>query len=738
MDNLTAHLLRGCPKVSAEERQWVYQQLQQHSRRPERTSNNSIELQHDLSQIEPALATQQQQSALDTLAEVSRHHLDYTFQRRLSDVGQDLSISSLARASTSEQDFIAQLREFNAPPDHSGINEANLPIVDEPQSTAQDSARQENEALTLSSTTIASGLVQTASAANQQLEATQAQSVVPAGYNGFVDPDLHNMGSPVRVQSLFEAVGQAVNENWTPSTKGHNHEPTTDGTIYGFGIPQRPTQKKIRGRFDDSRRKEVAGVRKSGACIRCRMLKKSCSGEVPCRTCRSVESARLWKGTCSRARVADEFTLWSSALFHTLSSSNMSAAAHGLDPVKLPGRMEVRMHSSPDFCMSFAVKAVPEQLAASVERSESHASATGEVTTLLDDGDDMSNKIYAYTKLVADTFVNEVDTPFMRNTLQVALSVARREDAERIAKADEPQEQSPSRTCYNLQEQLIRNVVELWILTTVLAVPEKCPIHMQYRHDTTPSTEAEPVEWTESQAEAGLAQCVSDRSRRLVTGQILAALENRCSRLSKIVMNELERRLLQRQQINRFATFISTVVLLNCVERMTGFYKSLDSDEAPAPQLRAGGNSLVTADVAGKDQYLTNPLRRARLYALTEADSPWPLDTPASALWPQGLRFADLLAMLLRTRALPPKTSHTSEGTLAVMQDFAPPAAGQNRSRSDLDESTKAAAAWLDPMQLSISDLTMKRDGESPTSDELPTAWDLRFISKILLPERID
>lgn len=38
--------------------------------------------------------------------------------------------------------------------------------------------------------------------------------------------------------------------------------------------PPRPVRPKVRGRFTPSRRKEVQEVRKRGACLRCRMLKK--------------------------------------------------------------------------------------------------------------------------------------------------------------------------------------------------------------------------------------------------------------------------------------------------------------------------------------------------------------------------------------------------------------------------------------------------------------------------------
>jgi hypothetical protein len=46
------------------------------------------------------------------------------------------------------------------------------------------------------------------------------------------------------------------------------------GFVNEFGNSTKPTKPKVRGRFSAERRREVQEVRKRGACIRCRMLKK--------------------------------------------------------------------------------------------------------------------------------------------------------------------------------------------------------------------------------------------------------------------------------------------------------------------------------------------------------------------------------------------------------------------------------------------------------------------------------
>lgn len=40
------------------------------------------------------------------------------------------------------------------------------------------------------------------------------------------------------------------------------------------------------------------------------ILFSQCSGDSPCSTCASVESARLWKQPCIRTRLAEEFELY--------------------------------------------------------------------------------------------------------------------------------------------------------------------------------------------------------------------------------------------------------------------------------------------------------------------------------------------------------------------------------------------------------------------------------------------
>ena len=102
-----------------------------------------------------------------------------------------------------------------------------------------------------------------------------------------------------------------------------------------------------------------------------------------------------------------------------------------------------------------------------------------------------------------------------------------------------------------------------------------------------------------------------------------------------------------------------------------------------------------------------------------------PLDVPPAGSWLQGPHFSDLLTMLLRMRALPPKTRESSDGTLVAAQDSALPVQLNGRPIKDgIDEQTSTVAAWLDPLNLKVDELVRKKDGPLPSEDEGVEVWD--------------
>jgi len=465
----------------------------------------------------------------------------------------------------------------------------------------------------------------------------------------------------------------------------------------GFGLLGKHARKTARSHFSDTRRKEVQDIRKRGACIRCRMLKKPCSEGTPCKTCANVESARLWKGTCIRTRLADEFTLWSTGLFHSKAKIEVPAAVQGLNQIILPGRIEARFFANSDLGMSFAVKQYSESVEVKQKLDPSLQEDDSEAPTiwLLDEGENMSDKIEVYVNRVAHARIADEHSSFLKATLQRAQELIEEEQAQGAEMLD----LNIARSCYNLQSTLLKSIVELWVETSILISAEKLELSLRYDVSKGAQQLPDTIDWS-SGAEA---MPHGSHSYALIKSQLLAATESRCSKLAKIMINELERRLLQRQQVSRFATFMSAVILLNCVERISGFYCAFDHN-----------GKFVTA------------------HGFTS----WPLDTLPYRLWTQGEHFADLLIMLLRMRALPPKTKAMHDGTLAAVQDYSLPVhVGGRPVKEQIDEQLKAAAEWLDPIGLRVCELVGKRDGLVLGREDGVEVWDSRFLAKLLLPD---
>ena len=736
-DALTSHLLRKCPNVTQEDREWVFDQLQQtpdksgvRSQPPSSLTQNIVQ-----DNLQPGLALHnlQQQSALDTLAEVSRHHLDYSAQREFVELFQE----QRPVEPINEQAIIAQLRE-------GGIG---IPVpTTEPDSLYLYTTVSEPHQLAAevpfipNSNFAASPLVQTASAANQQLEQVRTQEAILNPSGTFVDPQLGDMGAPLRSDATNNDRSDQQGETmlWDsthfgqPSFGTLTMQPNGDNS---FSPLSKGTKQKTRAHFNDTRRKEVQDIRKKGACLRCRMLKKPCSGETPCSTCKTVESARLWKGKCLRTRVADEFGLWSTSLFYTRAKIEVPAAVHGFEQQVLPGRVEARFFSGSKVCVSFSIKAYGETAGGVDPNLHSQSPMNGDPQDiwLLDEGDTVPEKLESYAASVTETLINSEESEFTRTTLSKALAVIMTEEIDQSAKAVENADQKSPRSCYSLQNQLLKNVVELWVHTKLLASPTLYPLQLRHNPRETPRHLPEEIDWNDHDGEISS----SSKSHQLIRSQLLAAIESRCSKLSKIVMNELERRLLQRQQVSRFATFLSAVILLNSVETMTCLFRSLDprADESFGP---LPGKENHPDDADPTEMSKSGAPWDGMSYHISNVPYFWPLDAPPSNLWPQGQHFADLLMMLLRMRALPPKTCVTSDGLLAVLQDYSLPVHVNGRPvKEQIDDQMKTAGEWLDPLKLKVADLVQKRDGPLPGPEASTEDWELRFVAKVLLPERI-
>ncbi|KAL4976793.1 hypothetical protein BDW66DRAFT_134307 [Aspergillus desertorum] len=434
------------------------------------------------------------------------------------------------------------------------------------------------------------------------------------------------------------------------------------GFVNEFGNSTKPAKPKVRGRFSAARRREVQEVRKRGACIRCRMLKKPCSGDSPCTTCASVESARLWKHPCIRTRIADEFELYNANLHATLAFHDVSSIRNQVKFDIFAGRIEVTHFEE---SMVFVTLAGQQGHKASASTLDPQLQGLGDETQfqgplqevyLLDnDMDDIPGKVEMYIKKAGPFFYEREASDVIRPTLMLAAELAQQK-----------------------KDLLLERVLELWVATHILVDAD---LHWKtFSNPTLPPASYNSFAQPTDDGRIPIDEITNAESYALLCGQLRSATEKRAAALSKSVMNDLERRLLQRQQSGWFETFLVSLILLNCVERTCWLFRSWDDE---------------------------NFSQR------------WPLDKRPQYYAAQGDRFSDILHMLLKMRSLPPKANPLPDsGVLKAV-----------------DGSDENAIRWFDMIKITPLYLEQRQTaGFDPTDSR---SFDLRYGAKLLPPANV-
>ncbi|RAL66307.1 hypothetical protein DID88_005977 [Monilinia fructigena] len=170
------------------------------------------------------------------------------------------------------------------------------------------------------------------------------------------------------------------NNPQSQSPKNHQRiamNPMTTEFSAEYGNGQKATKPKVRGKFNENRRKEVSDIRKIGSCIRCRMLKKPCTAGDPCETCKGVLAAK------------------GSATFH------------------------------PSACLIEVSHFPATTIFASFSCLEANDIETGLTSYILDtDNDDLATKLEAYAKRMMPIFIDNEPSHFIRTALQTALNIS--------------------------------------------------------------------------------------------------------------------------------------------------------------------------------------------------------------------------------------------------------------------------------------------------------------------------
>ncbi|KAH7130763.1 hypothetical protein B0J11DRAFT_549003 [Dendryphion nanum] len=761
IDSLTNHLVKKCPILPLRDRQRAI--LQFHdlpadlpdmamAAMPGQTHNGpSMNL--------PFAPSKQGMSALETLAEVSRQQLDLsgargTGKQRMTPPPQHMhggnthgglldeflvqddrpdgtdSISVSQGFDISSGPALPSIYQFNGPLSHSPTGSPHIQNL--PLSNATSIAQ------------MVPSLVMAASQANE------LSNMLPLANNLTMEPELNMQSGTGISDKFFHSNGRAAwphvgSSSIDPMLHDHNrdqmmgrdenmnksmsHHPrpiamnpngsqthfTTD-----FSMNQKPSKPKVRGRFSDTRRKEVQEVRKRGACIRCRMLKKPCSGDSPCSTCHNVESARLWKQPCIRTRIAEEFGLYAAGLHGLLAFQAINQAKEQVQLAQIPGRIEATNHPESGIFATFTpLKCQAQVLPGSDIDPEILASFAPSQLEIIDSDDDIGGKIDLYIKKVATHFFESEESAFMKTTLESALRITSINNDGLLSKALE---------LWNLTRILTSRNVEWHLFSNPSLAPTIAPASMS-------SSDLEHPQRTP------ITTVNNPQAFDLIKMQLEGATEKRAACLSRVVMNDLERRLLQRQQANPFETFLVAVILLACVERMCWLFRKWEdatpSPPAPtqnseflnpgphhdpnhsashhAPQQHLSSDDTLAQALQSQDDHQISHLQSQLPFDLPAHPPKWPFDKHPAHFSQQGERFSDILNMLLKMRGV----SHTlaprnHDGILVLLGD-------------DLDENVKS---WYQGVALTREVLAEKRN--KGFNGVGPEEWELKFVSKIV------
>lgn len=312
---------------------------------------------------------------------------------------------------------------------------------------------------------------------------------------------------------------------------------TSDGLINGRA-------RHARSRFTPARRKEVQEVRKIGACIRCRILRKNCGKGTPCDTCRKVLAPRVWRTGCVRTRLHEQLDLYAAGVQVVLSQNRINLIKDQLKLTNDGSVIEVSHFPEAGKKIVFGALVYP------LEPNETQAEARGnkepfhQVIMIDQDSEDIPAKAEAYMRDVLSTFIEREPSKFMKVTLEAAYN-----------------------QLSNGEDDLLKKALELWGLV------ESIDRERQWTILEKPSTEGEEPRWIKEAQNENDADIYT-----MICMQLNAAAERKANSTSKSLLNHMDRLLTDSKTKVGFKIYLTALIFLNCVEKSTWAFKAWEQD----------------------------------------------------------------------------------------------------------------------------------------------------------------
>ncbi|KAI1169830.1 hypothetical protein F4777DRAFT_571662 [Nemania sp. FL0916] len=339
-----------------------------------------------------------------------------------------------------------------------------------------------------------------------------------------------------------------------PSLKGGYRMDTTTS-------PDGSRQKHSRAKFDKERRIEVQEVRRIGACIRCRILRKVCSKGTPCDTCKKVLSPRVWRTGCVRTKLSEFIDLYSAGVQVVMAQKRINGYKTSYHLENTGMIIEASHFPETGHTVTFQVlQGYPKGADDSILKLSSQTP----VVLLDNNKEDVPAKVEAYMRNMLPEYIMHEPSAKVRVTLQVADQIAK-----------------------ETNDELLKRSLELWGIVEMMDRERQWTMLAK-----SPQPEIEDY-WIRDDAES---EAYSN-----VCMQLTAAAERKASVASRNLLNGIQRSLQDGKTKLGFPMFLTVMLFLNCLEKTTWAFKAWDQEnlrpkwplEQPPSRYTNQGNGLT-------------------------------------------------------------------------------------------------------------------------------------------------
>jgi len=321
--------------------------------------------------------------------------------------------------------------------------------------------------------------------------------------------------------------------------------PLGKGVFRLDGGPNGAKSRHSRARFNATRRKEVQEVRKIGACIRCRVLRKTCSQGSPCDTCRKVLSPRVWRSGCVRTKFSEQLDLYSAGVQIVLAQARvnslkqaMTLGSHGV---------VVEACHFPDCAPRLQLQVLQQDPDRDAEGKLVDPAIVDDrpsaypIVMLDNDNQDVPARVETYMREILPDMISREPSHFMQVTLQTAVDVAGKTN-----------------------DELLKKSLELWGLVEILDRERQWTISAKT--------------WAEDSPARSIKEDTDGELFNTICLQLAAAAERKAAATSKALLTGMQRVLQDSKVKIDFNMYFAVLILLNCVEKSSWAFKAWEQE----------------------------------------------------------------------------------------------------------------------------------------------------------------